>query len=169
MESKNRFPQTLENAARFPHSHRHRHDYSLSKKGIIVVREREKYLTLITVTSSKPCSMHTLPAAGIAGDPDGPFIPDYSMRASGIYPFRQEQRHPRACAIASHPSPRTTKLHNQRNVVGLEDHLPDSNVWSSEQQRCVGRSSLFQTRLRITLRHGSLSGVLDGTVGMALP
>jgi hypothetical protein len=53
MESKNRFPQSLENACAFSHIPTARlRLHSLSKKGKIVDRKREKYLTLITAASS---------------------------------------------------------------------------------------------------------------------
>jgi hypothetical protein len=48
MESQHRFPQSLENARAFSHISTARlRLHSLSKKGIIVDREREKCLTLI--------------------------------------------------------------------------------------------------------------------------
>ena len=54
MESKNRFPQSLENAHAFSHIPTARPRLcSLKKKGIIVDREREKYLTLISVETSR--------------------------------------------------------------------------------------------------------------------
>jgi len=51
MESQHRFPQSLENARAFSHISTARlRLHSLSKKGIIVDREREKCLTLITAS-----------------------------------------------------------------------------------------------------------------------
>jgi len=57
MESQHRFPQSLENARAFSHISTARlRLHSLSKKGIIVDREREKCLTLITLATRKETS-----------------------------------------------------------------------------------------------------------------
>ena len=56
MESQHRFPQSLENARAFSHISTARlRLHSLSKKGIIVDREREKCLTLITKAGLRVC------------------------------------------------------------------------------------------------------------------